>query len=80
MSTWTLVLVSIGLFAGLHVVGLVGMLLNRVLRPISEIKRYADDTLAAGLAIARHLDAVDEAARTRELTAALPGALEKALE
>jgi hypothetical protein len=79
MSTWTLVLAWLGLFVGLHVAGVVLIVLNRVLRPLREIKRYAADTLEAGLAIARNLDATDEAVRTRELTAALPDALRKAL-
>ena len=79
MSTWTIVLAALGLFAGLQVVVLVLILLERVHRPLREIKRYADDTLAAGLAIARHLDAVDDAATTRELVVALPGTLRKGL-
>jgi hypothetical protein len=79
MSTWVLVLASLGLFIGLHVAVVVLILLNRVLRPLREIKRYADDTLEAGLGVARNLDAVDEAARTRELVATLLPALRRAL-
>jgi hypothetical protein len=75
VSTWVLVLASIGLFLGLHVAVVVLILLNRVLRPLREVKRYADDTLEAGLGIARNLDAIDEAARTRELVVALREAL-----
>jgi len=75
MSTWTLVLACLGLFAGAHVALLVLILLERVHRPLREIKRYADDTLVAGLAIARNLDSVDEAARTRELVRTVAGAL-----
>lgn len=48
------------------------VLLNRVLRPLREIERYADDILTAGLGIARNLDGIDEAAATRDLAAALP--------
>jgi hypothetical protein len=48
------------------------MLLNRVLRPLRETKRYADEILSSGLAIAGNLDGVDEAATTRELANALP--------
>jgi uncharacterized membrane protein YciS (DUF1049 family) len=72
LSTAVLVLAWIGLALGLAVGGLVHMLLNRVLRPLREIKRYADDILAAGLGIARNLDGVDEVGRTRELATALP--------
>jgi hypothetical protein len=79
MSTWVLVLASLGLFIGLHVTVVVLILLNRVLRPLREIKRYADDTLEAGLGIARNLDAVDQSARTRELVTTLLPALRRAL-
>ena len=50
----------------------------RVLRPLREIKRYADDTLAAGLGIARNLDGADDIVRTRELASALPGLVRSA--
>ena len=75
MSTGLVVLAWIGLAAALFVLVQVLVLLNRVLRPLREIKRYADETLAAGIAIAKNLDDVDEAARTRELVAALPEAV-----
>ena len=77
MSMWLFVLGLVGLALGAIVLLTVLALLERVHRPLREIERYADDVLAAGLGIARHLDAVDEAARTRELAAALPGALRK---
>jgi hypothetical protein len=80
MSTGAIVLAWIGLAVGIQVVGLVAMLLNRVLRPLREIKRYADDTLAASSGIARNLDAIAEAGRTRELAVALPGGVRQALE
>jgi hypothetical protein len=80
MSTWTIVLALVGLVLGTQVLGVVLVGLNRVLRPLREIKRYADDILEAGLGIARNLDGIDEAARTRELARALPGGLGKALE
>ena len=51
---------------------IVVILLNRVLRPLREIKRYTDDILEAGLGIARNLDGIDEAATTRDLATALP--------
>jgi hypothetical protein len=75
LSTGLVVLAWIGLAAALFVLVQVLVLLNRVLRPLREIKRYADETLAAGIAIAKNLDDVDEAARTRELVAALPEAV-----
>ena len=56
------------------------MLLNRVLRPLREIKRYADDVLEAGLGIARNLDGLDEAVTTRDLATALPRLAPPALE
>jgi hypothetical protein len=72
-DTVLLVWAWIGLAAGAVVAGVVVLLFNRVVRPALEIKRYADDILAAGLAIAKNLDGVDEAVRTRELANALPG-------
>jgi hypothetical protein len=75
VSTGAAVLASIGLALGLIVLVQVIALLNRVLRPLRESKRYCDEILATGVAIAKNLDAVDEAARTRELVAALPDAV-----
>ena len=63
----------IALAAGVAVLLLVVLLFNRIVRPALEIKRYADDVLAAGLAIARNLDGIDEAVRTRDLATAVPG-------
>lgn len=60
---------GLGLAAALWVVAL----FNRVVGPALEIKRYADRILEAGLGIARNLDGVDEAVRTRELATAVPG-------
>ena len=62
----------IGLALGVVVLGVVVGLLNRIVRPALEIKRYADDILAHGIGIARNLDGVDEAVRTRELATAVP--------
>ena len=56
------------------------VLLNRVLRPLREIKRYADDILEAGVAIAKNLEGIDEAVTTRELATALPELAPAALE
>ena len=73
MSTLTLVLAWIGLGLGLVVALVVVLLFNRIVRPALEIKRYADRILEAGVGIARNLDGVDEAVRTRELATAVPG-------
>ena len=73
MSTTVAVLAWIGLALGLVIAVTVLLLLNRVLRPIREIRRYAEDILEAGLGISRNLDGADELARTHELATALPG-------
>jgi hypothetical protein len=71
MSGWAALLAWLGLVAGLAAAGVGVVALNRVLRPLLEIERYAEDTLTAGLGIARNLDGIDEAVRTRELVTAL---------
>lgn len=63
----------IGLALGLVVAVLVVWLFDRVVRPALEIERYSRDILDAGLGIARNLDGVDEAVRTRDLATAVPG-------
>ena len=73
MSTALVILAWIGLALGLVIAVAVVALFNQVLRPLREIERYADDILAAGVGIAKNLDGVDEAVRTRELATALPG-------
>jgi hypothetical protein len=73
VSTAVAVLAWIGLALGFAVVNVVAMLLNRVLRPLREIKRYADEILDAGLGIAKNLDGLDEVVRTHELATAVPG-------
>ena len=65
-AAWT------GLSLGGVVLGVVVALLNRVLSPALEIRRYADDILEAGVAIATNLDGADELSRTRELALATP--------
>jgi hypothetical protein len=75
MSTGTAILAWIGLFAGAHVLVLALVLLRRVLRPLQEVKRYADDILSSGVGIAKNLDDVEQAARTRDLVTALPEAV-----
>ena len=44
--------------------------LNKVLRPIFEIKAYADDILEHGVALTGTLDSVPKLVRTKELTSA----------
>ena len=73
VSTGGAVLAIVGLVLGVVVLGVVISLFTRVLRPALEIRAYADQTLEAGLGIARNVDGVDELERTRELGAAVPG-------
>jgi len=47
--------------------------LNKVLRPATEIKKYADDILQHGVALTGTLDAVPKLATTVELTSAARG-------
>ena len=73
MSTSVAILAWIGLALGLVVALLVVWLFDRVVRPALEIERYSRDILDAGLGIARNLDGVDEAVRTRDLATTVPG-------
>jgi len=73
VSTGVVVLAWIGLALGLIVALLVVFLFSRVVRPALEVERYSRDILDAGLGIARNLDGVDEAVRTRDLATAVPG-------
>lgn len=73
MSTTVVVLAWIGLTLGLIVALLVVWLFDRVVRPLLEIERYSRAILDGGLGIARNLDGVDEAVRTRDLATAVPG-------
>ena len=45
------------------------LFLNRVLRPIFEIKRYVDDVLDHGVKLTGTLDSVPKLFQTRDLTA-----------
>jgi hypothetical protein len=74
LSAFLVALALVGLVAGVAALLAVAWLLDRVLRPVSEIDRYAADTLDAGLGIARNLDGLDEILRTRDLGAALAAA------
>lgn len=73
MSTIAAVLAVVGLALGAGVLVLVLALLDRIRAPLQEIDRYAERILEAGVGIARNLDGVDEAVRTRELATAVPG-------
>ena len=72
ISTGAAILAWVGLALGLAVAVLVVGLFNRVLRPLLEIDRYAQDILEAGVQIAKNLDDADEIVRTRELATAVP--------
>jgi type II secretory pathway component PulM len=72
IGTGMAVLAWIGLALGLVIAVLVVELFNRVVRPLLEIRRYADDILQAGVAIATNLDGVDELERARQLATAVP--------
>lgn len=52
------------------VIPLVVLLANRVLRPVLEIRAYADDVLEHGVGLTGTLDAVPKLVQTRELTRA----------
>ena len=73
MSWWVALLAWLGLANGAAAASTALVALNRVLRPLREVERYAADTLEAGLGIARNLDGADEALRTRDLVTALRG-------
>lgn len=73
MSTLVFVLALLGLALGLAAAVAVVALFTAILRSAGEIERYAADILEYGVGIARNLDGVDEAVRTRELATAVPG-------
>jgi hypothetical protein len=60
------------LVAGGAVAGAVALLLQNVVRPAIEIKRYADDIQASIDAIARNVEGVSEVVATRDLAVAVP--------
>lgn len=53
------------------------LLLNRVLRPVKEIDAYANDILEHGVGITGALDAVPRLERTRQLSSAARGAVNR---
>lgn len=73
MSWVTFVFALLGLGLGLVVAGVVVALFSAIVRSAGEIERYAAEILEFGVGIARNLDGVDEAVRTRELATAVPG-------
>lgn len=72
IGTGITILAWIGLGLGVVVLLVVVALFNGLLRPLTEIDRYASDILGGGVGIARGVDGVDELGRTRELAAAVP--------
>jgi hypothetical protein len=73
VTTGQAVLAWIGIVLLLVVAVLVLILLDNVRRPITEIDRYAEHILDAGVGIAKNLDGVDDLATTHELSQAVPG-------
>lgn len=73
MSTLVFLVALLGLALGLVAAAAVVALFTGILRSAGEIERYAADILEYGVGIARNLDGVDEAVRTRELATAVPG-------
>lgn len=57
----------------LVVIPLVVSLLNRILRPAVEIKKYADDVLEHGVNLIAHLDATEDLLKTRDLVKEVGG-------
>lgn len=56
------------IFVGV-IIPVVVVLLNNLMEPIVEIRRYADDVLEHGVLLIAALDAVDELENTRDLLA-----------
>ena len=61
-----------GVAAGALACGLAASLLHRTLRPALEIRRYAEDTLAAAGGIVRNTDVAGELGRAGALATAVP--------
>jgi len=75
VSWWVVVLAWLGLVNGLAAALTALVALNRVLRPLGEVSRYAEETLEAARGVGRHLEGGDELLRTRELVTALQHAV-----
>lgn len=61
----------------LVVIPVVLLLLQNLLRPVMEIRRYVDDTLEHGLLAIAALDAVDALPRTRDLVKDVGGGVQR---
>jgi hypothetical protein len=61
----------------LVIVPVVVLILNEVVRPALEIRRYADDIATFGGQFGGHLDALQGLERTRELAGQARGGLER---
>ena len=72
VSTAGAILAWIGLALGVVILGVVVALLNRVVRPATEIRQYSKHILDAGIGIAKNLDDADQLLRTRGLASAVP--------
>ena len=59
------------------VLPVVVLLLNRLLRPAVEIKRYADDILEHGVLLIASLDGVEDLLRTRDLVKQVGAGVER---
>jgi hypothetical protein len=73
VTTGEAILAWIGLVLLLVVAVVVLGLLENVRRPVSEIDRYADHILEAGVGIAKNLDGAERLAGTHKLATAVPG-------
>lgn len=61
----------------LVVIPVVVLMLQRLIRPTREIRRYADDVLEHGLEAVAALDAVDDLVTTKDLVADTRAGLER---
>jgi len=75
VSWWVVLLAWLGLVNGLAAALTALVALNRVLRPLGEVSRYAEETLEAARGIERHLEGAGEILRTRELVTGLRDAV-----
>jgi hypothetical protein len=61
----------IGLVLGIVIAVVIVALLTAILRPLREIRQYAEAILEGGVRIARNLDGIEEMGRTDRLASAL---------
>jgi hypothetical protein len=69
-----------GLAVGLGLAVVVLVLLQSVLRPAREIRRYAEDVLETAVRTAANLEAVEQLEHTRQLAQATPGLAARLLD